>query len=218
MSELVRLALLLILAGAGLTVLGGAAVWFMNDERRITRSLKRVLGAAAEAKVSAHGRGAGFAFSRGTMAVTWDQGAWCLVYRIGELVGVEVLADGQVVGRAHQGEPRRAIDRPMVGAAQVVLRLLFDDPAHPDFEIVLWDEDADPRKGRPSPALAGQEANRWLARAESILRRQGAPAKPAAVAQRPEPAPPPPAPTPPVPAPEPAHAMESEDAGEKPPF
>lgn len=195
MSDLLRLMLLLILAGAGLTALGGAAIWFLNEERRITRSLKHVLEAAPEALVFAHGRGAGFAFSRGTLAVTWDLGAWCLVYKVSDLVGAEVMVDGEVVGRTHQGEPRRAIDKPMTGADQIVLRLLFDDPAYPDFDITLWTADAEPRKGLTSPALAGQEANRWLARTESILRRQGAPAKPpaaAAVAVRPTPPPRPP--------------------------
>lgn len=193
MSDLVRLMLLLILAGAGLTVLGGAAIWFLNEERRITRSLKHVLATAPEALVFAHGRGAGFAFSRGNMAVTWDLGAWCLLYRIADLVGAEVIVDGEVVGRTHQGEPRRAIDKPMTGAGQIVLRLLFDDPAYPDFDITLWTTDAEARKHLASPALAGQEANRWLARIESILRRQGAPSKPAAaVAVRPTPPPQPP--------------------------
>ncbi len=191
MSEIARLILLLFLAGAALTAIGGVAVWFMDEERRIRRSLTKVLNVTPEATVHAHGRGVGFAFSRSSLAVTWDQGAWCLVYRLSELVGAEVLVDGEVVGRAHRGEARRAIDRIPVGAAEVGLRLLFDDPAHPDFEITLWSDKLEARRGVASPALALQEANRWLARTESILRRQGAPATPAAPAVAAQPAPPP---------------------------
>jgi len=192
MSDLVRLVLLLALAGAAFTALGGAVMWFLDEERRIRRSLKHVLGAAPEAMVSAHGRGAGFAFSRGAMAVAWDQGAWCMVYRLDELLGAEVVVDGEVMGRAYRGEPRRPLDKGMGDAALVCLRLLFDDPAHPDFEITLWTDDEEPRKGPPSPASAGQEANRWLARAEAILRRQGGQpkvAKSPPAEPRPQPAP-----------------------------
>jgi hypothetical protein len=195
MSELVRLVLLLALAGTALTALGGAVIWFLDEERRIRRSLRHVLGAAPEAMVSAHGRGAGFAFSRGAMAVTWDQGAWCMVYRLDELLGAEVVVDGEVMGRAYRGEPRRPLDKGMGDAALVRLRLLFDDPAHPDFEITLWTDDEEPRKGPPSPASAGQEANRWLARAEAILRRQGGQPK---VAKAPPPVEAPPQPAPPA--------------------
>jgi len=187
MSDLVRLILLLVLAGAALTMLGAAVIWFLDEERRIRRSLKHVLGAPPEAMVSAHGKGAGFAFSRGSMAVTWDLGAWCLVYRLDELLGAEVVVDGEVMGRAYRSEPRRPLDKGMGEAAQVTLRLLFDDPGCPDFEITLWTDAEEPRKGPPSPASAGQEANRWLARTEAILRRQGGAPKP--VAPRPEPPP-----------------------------
>jgi len=189
MSDLVRLILLLVLAGAAFTALGAAIIWFLDEERRIRRSLKHVLGAAPEAMVSAHGKGAGFAFSRGSMAVAWDQGAWCLVYRLDELLGAEVVVDGEVMGRAYRHEPRRPLDKGMGEAALVTLRLLFDDPGHPDFEITLWTDAEEPRKGPPSPASAGQEANRWLARTEAILRRQGGAPKPAAVAARSEPPP-----------------------------
>ena len=195
MSELLRLVVLLVLAGGVLTACGGVAIWRLDDERRIRRSLKFVLGAPPDAAVCAHGKGAGFAFNRGQLAVAWDHGAWCLVYRLDELMGADVLVDGEVLGRAYRGEPRRPLDKGMGEAALVTLRLLFDDPSHPDFEITLWSDDADPKKGPPSPASAGQEANRWLARAESILRRQGAPPA-AAVAPRPAAPAPAPAPSP----------------------
>jgi hypothetical protein len=188
MSDLVRLILLLLLAGGVLTLAGTGAIRFMEEERRIRRALKHVLGAAPEALVTARGKGAGFSFSRGALATAWDCGAWCLVYRIEELMGAELVVDGEVLGRAYRGEARRALDRAAPDAGRITLRLLFDDAAHPDFELDLWIEGAEPHKGSPaSPSGALQEANRWLARAEAILRRQGAVPHPAppAVAARP---------------------------------
>jgi hypothetical protein len=178
MNEFVRLLLLVALAGTVVTVFGSAAIWFMDEERRMGRALRRVLKGAPEAVILARGRGkaAGFHFGSGLAAVTWDAGAWCLVYRLDELMGAELIVDGQVAARAFRGEPRRALDHVGAAASEVSLRLIFDDPRHPDFELDLWmagDE-------KLTPARATQEANRWLARAEAILRRP--PARPAAEA------------------------------------
>jgi hypothetical protein len=196
MGELARLILLLVLAGGGLTALGGGAIWYMEEGRRVRRALRRVLGAEPEGLLLAPGtgRGTAFAFAGGQIAVAWDNGAWCLVYPLDELVGAELTADGEVVGRVHRGESRRALDRAPRDANQITLRILFDDPAHPDFELELWDAEAPRREGAAAtPAGAVQEANRWLARAEAILRRQGGqpPAPPAAVRADPRRAPPP---------------------------
>jgi hypothetical protein len=71
----------------------------------------------------------------------------------------------------------------------VRLRLIFDDAHRPDFELDLWRPEDDGRRGRLAPDEALQEANRWLARLEAVLRRRIA-AKPApAVAPPPRPAP-----------------------------
>ena len=45
MSEFARLILLVALAGAALTALGGAAIWYMDEERRLRRALTHVLPA-----------------------------------------------------------------------------------------------------------------------------------------------------------------------------
>ena len=60
-------------------------------------------------------------------------------------------------------------------AARVTLRLIFDDPHHPDFDLDLWLAGDEARRRASSPAEAMQEANRWLARAEAILRRPVSP-------------------------------------------
>lgn len=202
MDELPRLLLLLALVGVAVTLLGSAVIWYMDEGRRVRRALRNVLRGVPEAVVVARGRGkgAGFSFTSGLAAVAWDSGAWCLVYRIYELVGVEIIVDGEVVARAFRGEPRKALDHLASEASRVTLRLIFDDPNHPDFELDLW-RAGDELKRKPStPAEAIQEANRWLARAEAILRRPNAPrAKEPTVAAPP---PPPPAVAPWEPEPE----------------
>jgi hypothetical protein len=71
-----------------------------------------------------------------------------------------------------RGEPRRLLDRSSGAEREVRLRLLFDEPRHPDFELVLWP--ARPGRGAPSkPREAISEANRWIARVEALLRRSG---------------------------------------------
>ncbi|RAK52372.1 hypothetical protein [Phenylobacterium deserti] len=174
MDEIARLLVMIVLAGVGLTLLGGAAVWYSEESRRIRRGLKHVLGGKPEAMLVAagRGRGAGFSFPSGRLAVAWDAGTWCLVYRLEEVVGAELIVDGQVAGRVYRGEPRRAVD--LFGGAEklVRLRLIFDDPAHPDFDLDLWVAGDEARRKSATASEAMQEANRWLARTESILKRQ----------------------------------------------
>lgn len=184
MSELWRLLLLVTLSASAVTFVGSAAIWFMDEERRIRRALRHVLKGAPETVIVAkgRGRGAGFNFTTNQAAVAWDSGAWCLIYRIDELMGAELSVDGQVIGRVFRGEPRRAIDQIVQQAAQVTLKLIFDDARHPDFELDLWLEGDQQRRESRSPADAIQEANRWLLRADAIVRRPLAPKAKAAPA------------------------------------
>lgn len=188
MTEVGRLLISLALAGAALTLLGGGVIWSMDETRRIRRSLTRVLGEAPHAMAVANGRGkgVGFNFTTNQVAVTWDAGAWCLIYRLDELVGAELAVDGQVLARVHRGEKRRALDQMRGADTQVRLRLIFDDPRNPDFVLDLWLPEDDTRKGSMTSAEAIEEANRWIARAESLFRRP-VPARPEpAVAARPQ--------------------------------
>lgn len=177
MSELWRLLLLVTLSASAVTCAGSAAIWFMDEDRRIRRALRHVLKGPPETVIVAkgRGRGAGFNFSTNQAAVAWDSGAWCLIYRIDELMGAELSVDGQVIGRVFRGEQRRAIDQVVQQAAQVTLKLIFDDPRHPDFELDLWLDSDQQRRETRSPADAIQEANRWLLRADAIVRRPLAP-------------------------------------------
>lgn len=190
MKEIPQLLLLLVLAGIAVTAAGSLVAWYMQEVHTLSRAMKRVLGGRPDAMIIAHGRGraAGFNFANDTCAVAWDAGNWCLVYRIEELAGAEVTVDGIVVARAFRNEPRKALDQTVPDANRVTLRLIFDDPHHPDFELDLWVVgDEIRRRGEATAVGAIKEANRWMARAEAILRRPGAPR---AAAVRPPPPPP----------------------------
>jgi len=215
MTDMARLLLLLGLAGTGVTFLGSASLWFFNEHRRIRRALRRVLKADPEAIIVAQGRGkgAGFSFASGLAAVAWDRGAWCLIYRLDEVLGAELTVDGQVIARVYRGEPRRALDQTVSSADQVTLRLLLADPRYPDFELELWLAGDENRRDDWSPRAAIQEGNRWLARIDAVVRRPLPPrAAPPVHTPPPAPvvAPPPPAPprSPPPPRQEPVREPE----------
>jgi hypothetical protein len=209
MTEVGRLLISLALAGAALTLLGGGVIWSLDETRRIRRSLTRVLGEAPHAIVVARGRGkgVGFNFTSNQVAVAWDAGAWCLIYRLDELIGAELAVDGQVLARVYRGEPRRALDLMRGADTQVRLRLIFDEPRNPDLILDLWLPEDETRKGSMNAAEAIQEANRWIARVESLLRRPVSP-RPALVAA------PPPQPQPARPAP----TVRADPAPEPPPW
>jgi len=172
MNEVTRLLVLLGVAGLAVTLLAGLVRWQMNEAARVRRGLKAVLKGQVHGYLAAlgRGRGVGFNFTGNLVAVVWDAGAWGFVYPLDELMGAEVIVDGVVVGRAHRGETRRALDA-FDAAERVALRLVFDDPAAPDFVLDLWLAEDEGRRDELPPADAIAEANRWLARIEALLRR-----------------------------------------------
>jgi len=209
MDEVARLLTLLALLGGAMTLLGGVCVWYLDETRRIRRTLTQALGATPQPMLVARGRGVGIGFdlSKNLVAVTWDRGGWRLNYRLDELIGVEMIVDRHVAARAFRGEPRRALDQLVDPEDLVRLRFVFDDPEHADFELDLWQPEDEGRRGRLYADEALREANRWMARMESLLRRPvatpAAVARAAATAAPPvQAAAPPPQPTPPEPAPQ----------------
>lgn len=175
MTEFLRILLLLALVGAALTALATWLAWWNEEVRRITRVITKTLGGTADAQIIARGQNAAAAFRLDTdqVLVLWNGGAKALLYPSVALLGAELIVDNGVVARVHRGEPRRAMDFVKPAAEQVVLRLLFDNPRDPDFELTL------------GPG-AVQEARSWMARAEAITRMGGA-----ATVQTRAPAPPP---------------------------
>lgn len=204
MDEVARLLTLLALLGGAMTLLGGVCVWYLDETRRIRRTLVQALGAEPQPMLVARGRGLGIGFelARKLVVVTWDKGGWRLDYRLDELEGVELIVDRQVAARVFRGEPRRALDQLSDPQERVRLRFIFDDPEHADFEMDIWRPEDDGRRGRLYGDEALREANRWMARMESVLRR--AAAKPAARPAQTPPAAAPAAPSASV-APEPAN-------------
>ncbi|MDO9337272.1 MAG: hypothetical protein Q7T61_12785 [Caulobacter sp.] len=208
MHDIARLLLTLALAGTVVTFLGSLILWATNEERRIGAALKRVLGGPSEATLIARGRGrgAGLSVTTGLFATAWDKGDWCMVYRLEEVTGAELLIDGEVAARVFRGETRKALDRVPATAREVTLRLVFDDPRYPDFDLELWTAGDETRREAPTAAACAQAANQWLARVEAIVRRpRSAPVVSAS--------PPPPAPkvARPAPAPAPKPAEEQDD-------
>jgi hypothetical protein len=225
MHELMRNILLLALAGAAATAVGSGVAWWRDEPRRIGRLLRQALGAPAEMVIIARDRGlaAGFNLKEGKVAVLWDDGLKGLVYRLDQLIGAELMVDDQVAARAFRDELRRALDAAPSDAKRVMLRLVFDSAAHPDFELPLWPP-ADPARIQPQTAFdAIQEARRWVSSVEALLRKaakrsaQVAGRSPVIETDDDEDEVPPPAPPPRRPPP-PASDEFAEDPGDEPPW
>jgi hypothetical protein len=173
MADVSRLLILLAVAGAAVTLLCALALWFGDESRRLRRGLKAMLKGELHGFLVARGRGRGigFNFTANQLACAWDQGAWGLIYELDELVGVEAIADGQVVARVHRGENRRALDNLGGADERVALRLAFNDVTHPEFVLDLWLLIDEGRRDALTPEEALEECNRWLARIEAIFKR-----------------------------------------------
>jgi hypothetical protein len=190
MTDFVRLILMLALAGSAVTLAGSAAAWWLDEERRLYRIMRRVLGGSPDAAIVARGRNAavGFRLDAERILVMWRGGSKALLYPLAALEGAELIVDDRVMARAFKGEPRRALDHIENTAGKVTLRLIFDNPRDPDFDLDLWLAEDQLRRNSGSPGQAIQDARSWIARAEAILRRPPAlqPLTPPPARQEPE--------------------------------
>ena len=162
------------------TTAAAALAWRLEPGRRTLRAITRVLGGPPDAVVVAipRSQGAGLRISDGALAVIRGVGDPGLTYGLDELVGVELIFDGQVAARTFRGENRRALDQISPAVSRVILRMVFDDVRDPEFELELLNPfDADLRHP-PDPQVAVQDARRWFARLEAVIRRSGSPAPP----------------------------------------
>ncbi|MDV6329708.1 hypothetical protein [Asticcacaulis sp. 201] len=113
-------------------------------------------------------------------------------YTMHELLGIEVFVDDRVVGRVVRGGPVKLLDDIAPVVNRVTMRLIFDDPADPDFELVMWDPHDNLTARAEGPRAAMNNARKWFYHVEAVLRRT-------ATSPAPKPAPvsgPPPAPAP----------------------
>ena len=166
MSEWLKLLLALGAAAVGLTLAAMALTWLMNEPRRLGRVFRQELGARPDASLIATGTGRGVALSLAArrFVTAWERGHWRMIYPLEELIGAELELDGHVAARALRDEPRRRLERQSGAEADVRLRFLFDDPAHPDFELSLWPNQA--VRGGFDPAPPGDRRGQPLAGAD----------------------------------------------------
>ena len=177
MLEFIRILLLLGIAGAAATFAASGAAWWMDEQRRLYRIARKVLDGAPDAMIFAVGRNAAAAFrlaSRQVLVMS-DGGAHSLLYQLYNLNGAELIVDDEVVARVSRDQPKRSLDQVSAGARQVTLRLLFDDPRHPDFALELWQPRDEHRNEQRTAAAVIREARAWLGRCEAIMRRSEPP-------------------------------------------
>lgn len=112
-------------------------------------------------------------------------------YTMHELLGIEIFIDDRVVGRVVRAGPHKMLDDIAPVVNRVTMRLIFDDPADPDFELVLWDPHDSLSARAEGPRAAMNNARKWFYHVEAVLRRTAAsPAPKAPPASVPPPPPP----------------------------
>ena len=201
----------LILFALGAVLITGAAMihgWWMEPARRSRRVLATRLGGALDAIALASHRGQGVALrvSPPGIAVLRGPGDRGLAFGFEELLGVELMVNGEVRARVFRGEARRPLDVTRITLEHLALRLVFDDLRYPEFELRLLE----PEDGVEGSSQVLDGARRMFAHLEAILR-QPRP-EPVTATAAPPPAPPSP-PSPPV-----TFDAEEEEAPDSPPF
>ncbi len=93
------------------------------------------------------------------------------MYAMNDLIGIEVFVDNRLVARVIRGGPHKMLDDIAPQVTRVTIRLIFDDPAHPDYELVLWDPHDALTARAEGPRAAMETARKWFYHIEAILRR-----------------------------------------------
>ena len=92
-------------------------------------------------------------------------------YVINDLIGIEVFVNDKVVARVLRAGPHKMLDDIAPEVHRVTIRLVFDDPSHPDYELVLWDPHDSLTARAEGPRAAMETARKWFYHVEAILRR-----------------------------------------------
>lgn len=173
MNDALRLALLLVIAALALTAVGALAARSLDPARRLTRYLRMALGAEPEGVMMDRGGGRAMAFDlkAGRIAVLWDKGRKGLVYPLSQLIGAEMMVDNIVLARCFRDRQPMPLDEIPLAAHRGVIRVVFDDPREPEYELEIWPAMNGRGHEHRSPADAVQAGRKWLTRLEAILRR-----------------------------------------------
>lgn len=173
MNDALRLVLLLVIAALALTAIGAILARSLDPARRLTRYLRMALGAEPEGVMMDRGGGRAMAFNlqAGKIAVLWDKGRKGLVYKLDQLVGAEMMVDNIVLARCFRDRQPMPLDEIPMSAHRGVMRVVFDNPHDPEYELEIWPAMNGRGHEHRSPADAVQAGRKWLARLESILRR-----------------------------------------------
>ncbi|BBF80368.1 hypothetical protein [Asticcacaulis excentricus] len=127
------------------------------------------------------------------------------LYSMAELIGIEVFVNNKVAARIIRGGAHKMFDDIAPQVDRVTIRLMFNDPSKPDFELILWDPNDALTARAEGPRAAMETARRWFYHVEAIIR------KPLAEIEK-ELTPPAPPPPPPEPAPKaPVHDHRNDD-------
>ncbi|UDF05141.1 hypothetical protein [Asticcacaulis sp. AND118] len=135
------------------------------------------------------------------------------IYSIAELIGMEVFVNNKVAARIIRGGAHKMFDDIAPQVDRVTIRLMFNDPSKPDFELILWDPNDALTARAEGPRAAMETSRRWFYHVEAIIR------KPLADIEK-ELTPPAPPPPPPAPEPKPPvhdHRTDDKDDDDAPP-
>ncbi|MFT3997016.1 MAG: hypothetical protein QM667_06395 [Asticcacaulis sp.] len=124
------------------------------------------------------------------------------IYAITEVIGMEVFVNNKVAARIIRSGAHKMFDDIAPQVDRVTIRLMFNDPAKPDFELILWDPNDALTARAEGPRAAMETARRWFYHVEAIIR------KPVAEIEKELT---PPTPEAPAPAPPPVHTHKPDE-------
>lgn len=157
------------LGALAVTGLGGAVRWLSTPERVARRGLRSGLGGRPDLVLTAaDGASAALRMETGRIAVRRSRRHAAEAFDQDDLVGAELVADGQVVARCWRGEPRRALDRTPETPTRLDLRLAFAQAVAAEVVLTAWNVDAD--RPETERAAAIEAARRWFAQMDAMVR------------------------------------------------
>ena len=100
------------------------------------------------------------------------------LYKMADLMGMEVIVDNLVVGRVMRSGPHIMLDNIAPTVHNVRMRLMFDDPSFPSFEPIIWAPDDGLTARAEGPRAALENVRHWFYHVEAVMRRSQAAPRP----------------------------------------